>query len=281
MPSIPSSGREQGDSSSSDGNEAGRDSRSGEQGYEPGGSSGSEGWEDEGGLPGEETAGDPGEQAAGNEATESDANDTAEAGPESDDVDFSEEDPSSAASASSAEENSSPSNAEGGGSASSSSSAPPNEPAMSDQERQVSLEGELDESMSTYDGMILRERDYILNRNNERGSEEELETADAGGGKPYDEDLGDEQTAGGATSSSPYESDASGGGNRPAEPGSGREGDYQHKGQSAPPADIPDGNDDDVVARQIREAAMRETDPELREKLWEEYRKYKNQSKNN
>ena len=33
-------------------------------------------------------------------------------------------------------------------------------------------------------------------------------------------------------------------------------------------------DDDDVVARQIREAAMKEKDPELREKLWDEYRKY-------
>ena len=41
------------------------------------------------------------------------------------------------------------------------------------------------------------------------------------------------------------------------------------------PADIPDGSDDDIVARQLREAAMKETDPELRERLWEEYRQYK------
>lgn len=43
------------------------------------------------------------------------------------------------------------------------------------------------------------------------------------------------------------------------------------------PADIPDGHDDDVVARQLREAAENETDPVLREKLWAEYRKYKNE----
>lgn len=43
------------------------------------------------------------------------------------------------------------------------------------------------------------------------------------------------------------------------------------------PADIPDGRDDDIVARQLREAAQMETDPALREKLWDEYRKYKNQ----
>ena len=46
-------------------------------------------------------------------------------------------------------------------------------------------------------------------------------------------------------------------------------------GPSSIPPDIPDGSDDDVVARQIREAAMKETDPELRAALWEEYRKYK------
>jgi hypothetical protein len=41
------------------------------------------------------------------------------------------------------------------------------------------------------------------------------------------------------------------------------------------PEDIPTGNDDDIVARQLREAAMREPDPEIRKALWDEYRKYK------
>ena len=41
------------------------------------------------------------------------------------------------------------------------------------------------------------------------------------------------------------------------------------------PPDVGDGRDDDIVARQIREAAMKEEDPELREKLWDEYREYK------
>lgn len=42
-----------------------------------------------------------------------------------------------------------------------------------------------------------------------------------------------------------------------------------------PPEGIPTGVDDDVVARQLREAAETEKDPELRARLWEEYRKYK------
>ena len=41
-----------------------------------------------------------------------------------------------------------------------------------------------------------------------------------------------------------------------------------------PPEDIPSGRDDDVVARQLREAATNEPDPELREALWDEYRNY-------
>jgi len=39
------------------------------------------------------------------------------------------------------------------------------------------------------------------------------------------------------------------------------------------PEDIGDGRNDDIVLRQIREAAMNETDPVLRERLWDEYRR--------
>ena len=41
------------------------------------------------------------------------------------------------------------------------------------------------------------------------------------------------------------------------------------------PDDIPDARDDDIIARQLREAAMQEEDPVLKEKLWEEYKRYK------
>ena len=41
------------------------------------------------------------------------------------------------------------------------------------------------------------------------------------------------------------------------------------------PDDIEAVIDDDIVAKQLREAALAEEDPELRERLWEEYRKYK------
>ncbi|GAB3095576.1 hypothetical protein GCM10027217_09800 [Pseudomaricurvus hydrocarbonicus] len=169
---------------------------------------------------------------------------------------------------------------------------------MTTAERVAALEGQLDESMASYDGMILREREYVLSRSNQKGSEDELEAAD-GGGLPYEEvgegdGEGDGQGGMGegappppsgpegsasqmpGQSGSGNDSTSSGSGSRP-EGNQTREGDYQHAGGYAPPADIPDGSDDDVVARQIREAAMKEADPALREKLWEEYRKYKNQ----
>jgi len=40
--------------------------------------------------------------------------------------------------------------------------------------------------------------------------------------------------------------------------------------------DVPDAKDDDIIARQLREAALQESDPELKEKLWQEYQRYKN-----
>ena len=41
------------------------------------------------------------------------------------------------------------------------------------------------------------------------------------------------------------------------------------------PEDIGDGQGDNIVLRQIRDAAMQESDPNLREKLWDEYRRIK------
>jgi hypothetical protein len=47
------------------------------------------------------------------------------------------------------------------------------------------------------------------------------------------------------------------------------------EGSSRHPKNRYDPRDDDIVARQLREAAEKESDPELREKLWKEYEQYK------
>ncbi len=56
----------------------------------------------------------------------------------------------------------------------------------------------------------------------------------------------------------------------------GQSGPGSGKGPStAPPPGVGSGENDDLVAKQLREAAEKETDPELREKLWKEYQDYK------
>lgn len=46
-------------------------------------------------------------------------------------------------------------------------------------------------------------------------------------------------------------------------------------GSSQPEQPATVAHDDDIVARQLREAAEQETDPELKAKLWKEYKRYK------
>jgi hypothetical protein len=79
------------------------------------------------------------------------------------------------------------------------------------------------------------------------------------------------------------EGDESGDQSQSSGEGGGQPGGYQpggaggseEEGGDQTPDDIPDGQDDDIVARQLRELAENETDPELQERLWEEYRKYR------
>ncbi|WP_423910047.1 hypothetical protein [Candidatus Spongiihabitans sp.] len=42
------------------------------------------------------------------------------------------------------------------------------------------------------------------------------------------------------------------------------------------PEDIPPEENDDIIAKQFRQAAIQETDPVAKAKLWNEYRRYKN-----
>jgi len=96
---------------------------------------------------------------------------------------------------------------------------------------------------------------------------------------------GSSGSSGGASSSSGEQggSDSSGGGGGSAPPGgesnSGNSGqDDQGNADIIPiPDDVGDGRKDDIVLRQIRDAAMKEKDPVLRERLWDEYRRIKGQ----
>tara|TARA_R110002110_G_scaffold414951_1_gene646852 strand:+ start:148498 stop:149691 length:1194 start_codon:yes stop_codon:yes gene_type:complete len=148
---------------------------------------------------------------------------------------------------------------------------------MTQAERQAALDARLDESIAVFDGMILSEREAA------QGVENANSGGGAGGGNQTggsQQGSGSGQQGQGGDGSSPViiasAPNSSGGGGRMPDLGRSREGEFENSNQPAfpVPEDIPSGNDDDVVARQLREAAMSEPDPELRERLWNEYRNY-------
>lgn len=143
--------------------------------------------------------------------------------------------------------------------------------AMTEAERVMLLESQFNEKLSQFDGMILSKRDDLTQKDNELGSQSGVYAA---GGTGF-EGADDTQAAPPLTTMAKRGDNASGSGQLPNAPASNRSGEFEHTGtQAAIPADIPSGRNDDVVAKQLREAAMKETDPVLREKLWDEYRKY-------
>ena len=135
-------------------------------------------------------------------------------------------------------------------------------PEESDSERAERLGRELDESIGGFDEVLQEEQREIaaVGRSTEGFGEG---TTGAGGGGIS---LGQQ---------------AGGGSNEPisvANSGISREsptaGMSQQEIRERTPEDIPVMVDDDIIARQLREAALTEEDPALRERLWEEYRKY-------
>ncbi|MFV0278638.1 MAG: hypothetical protein ACK5HY_15850 [Parahaliea sp.] len=124
------------------------------------------------------------------------------------------------------------------------------------------LDARLEQGTGEFDAMILEEQTAQRRAQRERPAPQSEQGSDSSGGgsSPYGGDIAD---AGGYSTGGGM-GGASRGGQIP-----------QNTAKYPPPGDIPSGDDDDVVARQLREAAMREPDPKVREALWEEYRKYK------
>jgi hypothetical protein len=131
--------------------------------------------------------------------------------------------------------------------------------AMTTSEQAAILDEQLRRGYETFDGFILGERERAQAESNEAGAGDQPGAeSGAGGGGQMPQILG----APGANGLPQVATQA------PPMPGS------QNTETFPPPEDIPSGRDDDVVARQLREAAMSEPDPELREALWQEYRNY-------
>lgn len=154
---------------------------------------------------------------------------------------------------------------------------PPPGGALSTEEEIAVLDQQLDASMAVFDGMIMDARAAAA----EREQDSDAEGAPAGAGGPLFEEADITEELGGGPLGGAGDEEANGPGGA-SQPPSGQTTTYGgdggiigRSGGSPVPADVPDGSDDDIVARQIREAAMKEQDPALREKLWDEYRKYK------
>jgi hypothetical protein len=132
------------------------------------------------------------------------------------------------------------------------------------------LDARLEKGTGEFDTMILEEQTQQRRDARERpqssqsGSTPPGGAGDTGGTGEGTADAGEYGGTGGYSTGSGMGGPGSGGGDIPRD-----------AAKYPPPKDIPNGNDDDVVARQLREAAMREPDPAVREKLWDEYRKYK------
>lgn len=148
------------------------------------------------------------------------------------------------------------------------------------------LDARLEQGAGEFDAMILKteaeQREAAREAAAKRGSRPSntVSSADSGGegeeagGGAYGDGGGDE----GGTGGDAYEDGTADAGAYGSGSGSGNVGAGSTPRSGArypPPEDIPSGDDDDVVARQLREAAEREPDPAVREKLWQEYRKYK------
>ncbi len=167
----------------------------------------------------------------------------------------------------------------------------PNE--QTEGERIVALERRLGSSLSEFDEMLLREMEQLART--QSGSPDAGTGAGLGTGEqPGSAEAGDDQSARGEGPGDKSSPATDSGAKTKAEKSTDRTatGGVREAGQTAKvdqagankdakrtgavkQDDVPDAGDDDVVARQLREAAENETDPELREKLWEEYKRYK------
>ncbi|TDJ20322.1 MAG: hypothetical protein E2O65_02310 [Gammaproteobacteria bacterium] len=178
---------------------------------------------------------------------------------------------------------------------------------QTDDEKIALLDAELGNSLSAFDEKLLREQRELAEKSRSvsaSGSGEQRQRGEGASGKAGDGEgdgegekaaggsggevgeSGSESAAGGAGGGGESERQAESGrqsgtggegaqGNERVASAGGASGDGRQAGKTSTPPDIPDGKDDDIVARQLREAAENEQDPELRDKLWEEYRKYK------
>jgi hypothetical protein len=170
----------------------------------------------------------------------------------------------------------------GGASADSASgSAIPVDRAQTSDERRAALDKRLKDSLGAFDVQLRKEQERIARERDARQAAVTTVAAVDGGAQPAPNESGDapENTAEpshktSASHRSATDSRSARGGDLKSDKSAGG-ANGNASGNGAVAEEIPDGNDDDVVARRLRKAAEQETDPELKDKLWKEYVEYK------
>ena len=141
----------------------------------------------------------------------------------------------------------------------------PNIPEEQTVDEVAALDKEFNESLAKFDDKLLKEMDAIQAESSKKLQDLAQEAADAA--KRLRDKGVDADASGSETSETGDTADT-----ETASKDGSRKG---AKGASADDRHRTDYEDDDIVARQLREAAENETDPELKEKLWKEYEDYK------
>jgi len=158
-----------------------------------------------------------------------------------------------------------------------------NGPGQTSEERQAAIDKRLNDSLGSFDAELRTEQQRVAQeRDARRAAAAGSATVEGQGADKSAESPG---TA--STEAPPEDTDKPGasgrhpGRARPRDPSGDLKSEKAGKtpddnaGNGASAREIPDGSDDDVVARRLRQAAQQETDPELKEKLWQEYIDYK------
>jgi hypothetical protein len=162
----------------------------------------------------------------------------------------------------------------------------PSGSAQTPDERRAAIDRRLDTSLGTFDEELRKEQERVAKERDAReataasSATSDTETADE------NEQEGEGEESGSASTENPPVANTDGtdakSGDSTARPGDlksdkdrGGTNSGAAAGSGATAQNIPDGSDDDIVARRLRKAAEQETDPELKEKLWKEYIEYK------
>lgn len=158
----------------------------------------------------------------------------------------------------------------------------PNIPEDQAMDEVAALDKEFNQSLAKFDDKLLREMDEIRAESAKKLQDLAQEAADAAK-RLRDKGLDVDGSGAESSQETDGQKETSDGGREKgttkdtADTDTASRDDSRKGGQGSSAGDRgrTDTEDDDIVARQLREAAENETDPELKEKLWKEYEEYK------